>query len=279
MKYKKPVVGVFFLIYSFSVVFADNASEFEKELQRDPPGIGYSPDAVSVYSKIRNKVIKDAVDAQHKKSRSDPYLKLNKDGIKVYIYKRKNSDFGMFKAISHINATLDSVLAVLLDNKSCTEWVDSCEKSFVIKRLSFYEQYHYQILSIPVPFTNRDFIFHSKMAHNPSSKTIIITMTSVPDYCSSRQSEQCTIVNQSNLVRVKKSIGTFKLEPDKKGTKITWIQHIEPAGHLPAWLVNQFMKNTPYHTFKSLAKIVKQEHYKKSRLIYDQMGLIYALKK
>ncbi|NOQ78059.1 MAG: hypothetical protein GQ546_01515 [Gammaproteobacteria bacterium] len=86
-------------------------------------------------------------------------------------------------------------------------------------------------------------------------------------------------MNQSNLVRVKKSIGTFKLEPDEKGTKITWIQHTEPADHLPAWLVNQLVKNIPYRTFKNLAKIVKEEQYNLSELIYDQNGSVIAFKK
>ena len=62
---------------------------------------------------------------------SDPYLKLNKDGIKVYIFSHKNSAFGTFKAITHINASLDSILAVMFDNNSCTEWVDACGESIL----------------------------------------------------------------------------------------------------------------------------------------------------
>ena len=210
---------------------------------------------------------------------SDPYLKLNKDGIKVYIYKSKRSDFATFKAITYINASIDSILAVILDLKSSTEWIDACEKALLIKKFSFTEQYHYQEFAVPFPFSNRDFILHSTMQHNPLTRAVTITMSSAPDYCNDKQSAQCTKVNQSGLVRVNKSIGTFKLEPDDKGTKITWIQHTDPAGNMPAWLVNQLVKYTPYESFINLAEIVKEEQYKFARLIYDIDGFAVAFNK
>ncbi len=281
MKYKKPVFGIYFLICSFSAVLADNASEFEQELQLEPPGFGYSPDAVSIYSRMNTKNMTQAVDKQFsdpENSTPEHYLKVNKDGIKVYIYKQKNSVFGTFKAITHINSSLDSVLAVILDNQSLTKWLDSCINSILLKRINFYEQYHYQVLSIPVPFTNRDFILHSRMDHNPATNAITITMSSAANYCHDQSSIECNVVNQSKLVRVTKSIGTFKLQADKNGTKITWIQHTDPGGYLPGWLVNHLLHKTPYLSLKNLARKVKERRYKQAKLIYAPNGIAIALK-
>ena len=50
-------------------------------------------------------------------------LKLNRDGIKVYTFRHKGSKFTTFKAHTHIKAPLDSLLAVLLDNKASPEWI------------------------------------------------------------------------------------------------------------------------------------------------------------
>jgi len=47
--------------------------------------------------------------------RKDSSLRLDKDGIKVFIYNQKNSPFSTFKATSHIEASLDSILAVMFD--------------------------------------------------------------------------------------------------------------------------------------------------------------------
>lgn len=204
-------------------------------------------------------------------------LKLNKDGIKVYFYKHKNFDIGTFKAITYINASLASLLAVMFDNKSCADWIHACTKSFVIEEINFNERYHYQILNIPFPFEDRDFIFHSILKQNPITKAITIITKTVSGYCHDKQSSQCSEVKQSNLVRVIKSIGTYKLEPCDKGIKVTWIQHTDPAGYLPNWLINKFITDTPYWTLKKLAQKVKEDEYKDSKLVYDKDGYAVAL--
>lgn len=290
MRYKKSIFGFYLLCCSFFAVFAeDNFSKIEKEMQAEPPGIGHTSDTSSIYSKVSDNALNKAKDnnpliseqniipVKHEAQEFDPYLKLNKEGILVYIFSRKNSEFATFKATTHIKTSLDSILAVMLDNKSCIEWIDACENSFLIKKINFNERYHYQIFDIPFPFVNRDFIFHSTMKYNPENKTVTIQMSSEPDYCKHKQSETCKKINQSTLVRVKKSIGTFKLQPADGGIKITWTQHTDPAGSLPAWLVNYFVKNTPYWTFKNLAQIVKEEKYKYAKLIYNDEGMAIAL--
>ena len=207
----------------------------------------------------------------------DAALALDKDGIKVFIYGQKGSKFATFKATTSINAPLDSILAVMFDNKSCTEWIYACDDSFVIEDVNFSERYHYQICDIPFPFEDRDFVFHSIMKQDPVSKVVTITMSSASDYCMNKTSEACKKVNQSELVRVEKTIGTYKLEPKENGVEITWIQHTDPAGNLPSWLVNQFIEDTPYWTLKQLADKVNEDEYKYAKLVYDNKGMAIAL--
>ena len=204
-------------------------------------------------------------------------LKLNRDGIKVYTFQHEGSEFTTFKAQTHIKASLDSLLAVIFDNEACPEWVYACNDAFIIKKINFNERIHYQVSDIPFPFIDREFIFHSKMQQNPSTKTVIISMSSKADYCANDISPPCQKVNESRLVRIRKTIGTYQLEPDKDGTKITWIQHTNLAGKLPKWLVNQFVTNTPYWTFKNLAEKVKEEQYHSARLVYGNNGIATAL--
>jgi hypothetical protein len=276
------------------VVFSeDNFGEIEEEMRLNPPGFGQASDELTIYSKTTKKIIQNALNEQldrvyNKKqlaplksssqTKFNPYLKVNKDGIKVFIYKQKNSKFGTFKAITHIKASLDSILSVLFDNNAYEKWVHACDNSFIIKQISFNERYHYQTMDIPFPFANRGFILHSVMTQDPDSKTINITSSVDADFCNNNDSEPCAWINQSADFKVTKSIGTFQLQPDSKGTKITWIQHTDPAGNLPAWLVNQFVADTPYWTLKNLIKLVKEEKYKNSKLIYDNQGVAINLK-
>lgn len=256
MNYRKFITGICLLCCSISGAFAEaDFSEIEEEMPVNPQGS----------------------ETKSQNDNQDKYLKLDREGIKVYVYSSKNSAIGTFKATTHIKASLDSILSVMINNESCAEWIHACDKSFVIKNISFNERYHYQICTIPFPFKNRDFIFHSIMQQDPLSKAVTITISSVPEYCNNNQSDVCMKVKQSdNLVRVRKSIGTYKLEPDESGTKITWIQHTDPGGNLPSWLVNQFVKNTPYQTLKKLAEKVTQEKYKYAKLIYNIDGVAIA---
>ncbi len=204
-------------------------------------------------------------------------LKIDKDGIKVYIHRHKNSNFRAFKAISCIPASMDSILAVMFDIDAYSQWIHACNKSFLIKEVSFYERYHYQAIDIPFPFKDRDFVLHSVMQQNPLTQTISIRSSAVIDYCLDKQSEPCQYVQQSDQVRVNFSVGTFTLSPCEQGTKVTWSQHTDPAGNLPNWLVNQFVEDTPYWTLKQLSQKVNEEKYRYVKLIYDINGYAVAL--
>lgn len=289
MIHKRSIYYIFLLFCGCLVLLVTSVDEFEKmekEMQLNPPGKGNASDEAAISSKVQDKTITNLIDTEFesiqnqlidKTGQSDPYLKLNKDGIKVYIYNSKNSDFATFKATVHINTSLDSILAVMFDNESAPEWIDGCEDSFILEDVSFTERYHYQTINIPYPFTDRDFIFHSTLKQDPRSKAITITMSAVEEYCNKNPSRPCEIVNQSGLVRVTKSIGTYKLEPDENGIKITWVQHTDPMGNIPAWLVNQLIQDTPYWTFKQLAKKVREEKYKYAQLIYNERGFATKL--
>ena len=207
----------------------------------------------------------------------DNYLKLDKDGIQVYVFKHKQSDFATFKAITVIPASLDSVLAVMLDNTAHTQWIHNCKQSMVIEQVDFFERYHYQVINIPFPFVDRDIMMHSTLTQDSSDQSITITTSAVSDYCHEQASARCEQVKQSPLVRIHQSTGTHKLESVEGGVKLTWVQHTDPAGGLPAWLVNQLVVDIPYKTLKNLTQKVKEEKYHYAKILYNRKGDVVAL--
>ena len=73
------------LLFSCSISFVfsqDEFSQFERDIFLNHTVLGKIPD----------------------NEENETYLKLNKEGIKVYVYSHKNSEFETFKASTHILA-------------------------------------------------------------------------------------------------------------------------------------------------------------------------------
>jgi hypothetical protein len=208
----------------------------------------------------------------------DGALVLDSDGIQVYVYQHDNFEFGAFKATTFIAAPLNSVLAVMFDHNDCQDWIYSCIESRTIKEVSFNERYHYQMLNLPFPFQDREFILHSVLKQDPSTKTVTIRTTTALDNCDDNNFYLCKHPQEAGHVKVELSVGLFELEPVEGGVNFTWIQYTNPAGELPGWLLNQFLKQLPYQTLIRLAQKAKQQPYQNAKIIYDRSGKAVALR-
>ena len=77
---------------------------------------------------------------------------------------------------------------------------------------------------------------------------------------------------------MKKLRGLYQLTPlhDHK-VKVVWIQHTEPAGKIPNWLVNNMLVDVPFNTLKKLSKQVTKKPYQDAQLKRDMMGKILGV--
>ncbi len=201
----------------------------------------------------------------------------NEDGIQIYVKSFWANDVKSFRGIIHINASIDSLLAVILDINACSDWVHRCERPLLLTKVSFSERYHYQIHQLPFPAQNREFIFHSKVTRSVKTGSVDIHSKAVPGFCQ-KNIQQCSQIPKSSLIRVKHSHGHYRLEPiDKENTRVTWTHHTNPEGHLPDWLINILVEEMPLRTLQGLRKKASDTQYKKARLITDHKGQIIAV--
>lgn len=206
-------------------------------------------------------------------------LKKDEDGIQIYlnVHQEHEAKLKAFKGVARINASLDSVMAVIFDLEACTDWLKDCADPVLINDVSFTERYHYQVQELPFPTQNRDVILHSIVTQNPVTKTVTIEMEAAPDYCNNKTSAICQNINDSPYVRVRHLHGTYILEPQLDGsTRITWKQHTDPGGMLPNWLINQLVQNIPFFGLKGLIAKVREEKYQLARLVYNPSGIAIA---
>ena len=198
----------------------------------------------------------------------------DEDGIQVYLKSFWADDIKSFRGIIHINSSVDSILAAILDINACSEWVHRCKKPLLLAQISFSESYHYQIHKLPFPAQNREFIFHSKVTRSPQTGSVSIHMNAEPEFCQDN-AHLCSLIPETNLVRVEHSHGHYLLEPiDKKKTRVTWTHHTNPGGNLPIWLINSLVKEMPYRTLQGLRKKVFNSKYQQSKLVINSEGHI-----
>ncbi|MCU7937879.1 MAG: hypothetical protein KZQ64_14045 [gamma proteobacterium symbiont of Bathyaustriella thionipta] len=210
-------------------------------------------------------------------SQYDWQLVRDDDGIQVYLKEFWADPIKSFRGIAHINSSVDSLLAVIIDINACTDWVHRCKNPILLLRKSFSECYHYQVHKLPFPAQNREFIFHSQISRSTQTGAVRIQMRAIPEFCQIN-SKKCSAIKKSLLVRVKHSHGHYLLEPVAKNiTKVTWTHHTNPEGHLPIWLVNKLIKDMPYRTLQGLRKKVLSPKYQKAKLVLNTLGEITNL--
>ena len=182
-------------------------------------------------------------------------LKTDKDGIKVYKSADSRSKFDQLKLECTVDASLSSLVAVLLDVSNYPKWVYHTRTASLLKKVSDHELYFYEQIESPFGASDRDLVVVTKISQDKDSKVVHVTVKSVPDY----------IPQKKGYVRVPMSDEKWTITPiSKNSSKIDYHLEIDPGGSVPAWLVNQFSQKGPYESFRQLRKHVTEEKYRKA---------------
>jgi START domain len=183
-------------------------------------------------------------------------MKVNKEGIKIYMRPSVDSPIKEVKVECAVEATLSQLVTVLLDVNTTGEWVYATKSATLLKKISPSELYYHSEIEIPWPASNRDFIAHMKVKQDAHSKIVTIDGPNVPDY----------IPQKEGVVRIMVGSGKWILTPVGNKVKIEYYLLADPGGSIPAWLVNLFATKGPMESFRKLKTHVKKPVYNKAHL-------------
>jgi hypothetical protein len=168
-------------------------------------------------------------------------------GIKVYTKTESGSKYKAFKAEMQVSCKIENILDVLKKTDSINNWVVNCKGVKLLKSAD-HEQYYYIETSLPLPFENRDMVYHFEYIEINIGQERV-NVTGIPDYIPPRK----------GIVRMAKTNGYWLLTSvDTNKTEVIYQMHVEPGGLIPAWLANPFIKNVPFSTFRELREIVQK---------------------
>jgi hypothetical protein len=190
-------------------------------------------------------------------AQTDWNLKSEKHGIKVYSGAVSDSKYKAIRVECEINANASQLVAVLLDIKTCPEWVDHTKSCTLIKQVSPSELYYYSEINIPWPAQNRDFVAHLIVRQDPVTKVVTVDGPAVTGF----------VPVKDGIVRVHSSKGLWIITPLKKDyVRVVYTLHVDPGGDIPAWLVNLLATQGPMKSFEGLIAQLKKPEYQNAAL-------------
>ncbi|MEC7816328.1 MAG: START domain-containing protein [Pseudomonadota bacterium] len=189
-------------------------------------------------------------------------LQTEVDNIRIYTMDQPGSGFQAFKAEALLGVSLEQLMAVMANPESCEEWVHNCVESYAFGSGDFQDRYAYSVNDMPWPVTDRDYVLRIQTEGSADSREIIMHLNAVPDMRAEFDSR----------VRVDRSNTLYRFVPEGEHTRMTWIQHTEPNGSLPGWLVNNLVVDIPVKSIQALESVAQAKHYQGFTLEWDDNG-------
>lgn len=184
--------------------------------------------------------------------------------VSIYTREQTDSEFAAFKAEAILDQPIANLFAVIADPDSCPQWVEGCLQSRSAGGADFTDRVGYALNHLPWPFSNRDLVVNIKTRGQKTPGTIKITMQSTASN---------VIPKQEDIVRIRHAYTLYFLEPiSDRQTRFIWVQHVDPGGSLPAWLVNNKLIDLPAKSIPKLEALADADRYQAAELIYDPMG-------
>lgn len=181
-------------------------------------------------------------------------LKKVENGITIYTRATETSDYKELKAVFQIKSSMSSIIAILNDVEAYPEWVFRCETSKVLKKNSDQHLVRYQTVVAPWPVDNRDVVVEVKTYQDAKTKIVYQKVNALPDYAPQLK----------NHVRIREFRATWTLKPLKNGiVEVEYELLVNPAGAIPAWIVNMALVDGPYETSLKMKERILYEKYQK----------------
>ncbi len=192
-------------------------------------------------------------------SSNDWQLKKFENGISVYTRSTENSKYKELKAIFQIKTSLSSIIALLNDVESYPQWVYRCETSKILRKNSEKQLIRYQTIVAPWPVDNRDVVVEVNSYQDEKTKIVYQKVTPLPDY----------VPASKDHVRIREFRAIWTLKPLKNGiVDVEYELLVNPAGAIPAWIVNLAVVEGPYETSLKMKERLMNDKYQKANFSF-----------
>ncbi|NTV82751.1 MAG: hypothetical protein HGA23_00445 [Bacteroidales bacterium] len=159
-----------------------------------------------------------------------------KEGIKIYTRNEDSVAIKSFKGVADFKTNMDRMKKVIGRIESFEWWDEDVSE---IKVLAYEEEKfirYYLVYDVPWPLSDRDLCVEAIITNDPV--TGIRTVRATP--------MEGVIPESPDNVRIKYYWQQWTMEPKGNGiVHVTLEGSVDPAGSIPAWIINMVITNTP----------------------------------
>lgn len=185
-------------------------------------------------------------------------LSKNKNGIKVYLRKHKETGLKEAKGLMEVHTSLSAILTLLKDVDNQKNWMYANKLSKLLKSDNNFAWILYTVSQTPWPLSDRDLISEARM-YQDSSCNIHIKIHALPNY----------IATNSDYVRINYMHSEWLFSPKANGiVQIQFKIMINIGGSLPIWVMNLAVDKGPYNTLLKMRENLKIGKYQNANLSY-----------
>ncbi len=179
-------------------------------------------------------------------------LSKESDNIKVYTRILNGEKFKELKIVTSYNTTLNAIMAAFDDTDGHKDWVYKTSESYSVETVDKNTLIYYVNSDLPFPLTNRDIVIKYKWTQDSITKTITTESVGITG----------KVKQKGSNIRVVDFYSNYILTPRGDGwIDIYYYARMDPAGSLPAWMVNLAVTKGPVKTMKQLFKIIESGRY------------------
>ena len=155
------------------------------------------------------------------------------------------------KAVTVVDASMETLLMVLADADLVPEWIPVIGKAELLQHtnpdgLSI----TYMVTKFPWPIRNRDAVIKTVTTYERGSGAVRMESSGLSGY----------VEEKDGLIRTPTSYTLWKIYPlEDSKLHVEIITHSDPRGHFPNWLMNMIVKRTPKSMFSRLDKTIAAE--------------------
>jgi hypothetical protein len=177
-------------------------------------------------------------------------LKKNEDGIRAEVRKVEGSSILEYKGTVVVNADPEAAVRLFEEDRRIPEWFHQCSEARLIQAITPEEKVLYFVIAMPWPVKDRDLVFRRVRSQDPATGAVEYGTSALPE----------ATPEQPGKVRMPYIKGLWRFTPLGDGrTEITYQQHSEVGGHIPAWLVNKLAVNIPFNSLFRFRELLLKE--------------------